>query len=297
MRKKSYLVILLIISLFVAVGGTLAEAQGDRQHFLWEVSAPPAKVYILGSLHFFPEQMYPLDSVIEAAYQGSTELAVEVDLSKTDQAKIQQFIMEKATYPSNDHLKNHLSTSTYNAVQKHLNANGMDIADFSRLRPWFLATFLTTMELQKAGFNPSYGIDRYFIEKAVQDRKPIVELETWDFQLNLLNSLDDELQEAYLQYSIEDLDNTSTILRQLESSWRTGDTAAMEKLVFSDPDPRLQPIYEKMFYRRNQDMATKIEGYIKSGKTIFIVVGSGHLVGRKGIVSLLRQRGYTTRQL
>lgn len=298
MSKKSYLsVILLIGGLLVALCGGFVQAQDSNRHFLWEISNSQSKVYVLGSLHFFSQKMYPLDSVIETAYQGSDGLAVEVDINKMDQAKVQQFILEKATYANGDSLKNHLSPSSYTAIQKRLDANGMDITGFNRFRPWFIATFLATLELQKAGFDPAYGIDRYFLDKAARDKKAILELESWDFQLNLLNTLDERLQEEYLVYSLEDMDNTSTTIGKVELAWRTGDTAALEKLTFTDQNPDMQPVYEKMFYERNRSMATKIEGYVKSGKTIFVVVGSGHLIGPKGVIALLHQQGYTTRQL
>lgn len=297
MRRKTYLFVLFMLGLIIALSGGLAQAQDGHQHFLWEVGSSQAKVYLLGSLHFFTPQMYPLDSAIETAYQGSAGVAVEVDLNKMNQGKIQQFIMEKATYANGDSLKRHLSQATYSAIQKRLNANGMDITSFNRFRPWFIATFLTTMELQKAGVDPSYGIDRYFTDQAAKDKKGIDELETWDLQLNLLNSLGDLLQEEYLASAINDLDNTADSVAKMESAWRTGDTATMERLVYSTQEPAMQPIYEKMFYERNRNMAAKIDGYIKSGKTIFVVVGSGHLIGPKGILSLLRQAGYSTRQL
>lgn len=297
MRRRSYLASILIVILLITAFGGVTYAEEANRHFLWEVGNTRSKVYILGSLHFFNQKMYPLDSEIEAAYQESNGLAVEVDLNKMNQAKIQQFILEKATYANGDSLKNHLSHSAYETIQKQLSANGMEINSFSRFRPWFIATFLTTMEIQKAGFDPSYGIDRYFLDKAAQDQKSIVELETWDFQLNLLNSFGDLLQEEYLKYSLEDLENISTSLVKMESAWRTGDTVTMDKLVFSDQSTSVQPIYEKMFYERNRNMAVKIDGYIKSGKTIFVVVGSGHLIGPKGIISLLRQEGYKVKQL
>jgi hypothetical protein len=44
--------------------------------------------------------------------------------------------------------------------------------------------------------------------------------------------------------------------------------------------------------RRNAGMAGRIEGYLKSGETVFIAVGMLHLLGEKGLPALLRKRGY-----
>jgi len=41
----------------------------------------------------------------------------------------------------------------------------------------------------------------------------------------------------------------------------------------------------------------KIEGYLRSGKTYFIVAGAAHMGGANGVLALLRQRRYRIEQL
>jgi len=40
-----------------------------------------------------------------------------------------------------------------------------------------------------------------------------------------------------------------------------------------------------------------MEGYLRSGKTYFIVAGADHMGGANGVLALLRQRGYRIEQL
>jgi len=56
------------------------------------------------------------------------------------------------------------------------------------------------------------------------------------------------------------------------------------------------PVYEKLLYERNNTMATRIEGFLKAGGRYFVVVGAGHLVGKKGIIELLKKKGYPVEQ-
>ena len=44
-------------------------------------------------------------------------------------------------------------------------------------------------------------------------------------------------------------------------------------------------------------MADEIESFLDTGYSYFVVVGAGHLVGNKGIVELLKSRGYSVAQL
>jgi uncharacterized protein YbaP (TraB family) len=62
-------------------------------------------------------------------------------------------------------------------------------------------------------------------------------------------------------------------------------------------DPRMSSIIDKLYNKRNEKMASKIQEYLKTKETYFVVVGAGHLVGSKGIIEILREKGYTVEQL
>ena len=72
----------------------------------------------------------------------------------------------------------------------------------------------------------------------------------------------------------------------------------MDDLINRDvrDHPVLQPLIEKVFYERNDAMTQKIEKFLETGKTYFVAVGAGHLVGERGIVQQLRRKNYTVEQ-
>ncbi|MEW6419537.1 MAG: TraB/GumN family protein [Nitrospirota bacterium] len=72
----------------------------------------------------------------------------------------------------------------------------------------------------------------------------------------------------------------------------------MESLITrsSTEDRRMSSIYEKLIYERNRNMVSKIEDFLKTKETYFIVAGAGHLVGNKGIIEMLRNKGYNVEQ-
>jgi uncharacterized protein YbaP (TraB family) len=53
----------------------------------------------------------------------------------------------------------------------------------------------------------------------------------------------------------------------------------------------------KLLDERNNAMTTKIERFLQTPKTYFVAVGAGHLVGDKGILSLLRRKKFIAEQL
>jgi uncharacterized protein YbaP (TraB family) len=88
-------------------------------------------------------------------------------------------------------------------------------------------------------------------------------------------------------------------LGKLTQAWTSGDTKAMESILTKSvsEDGRLAFILEKLVYERNRKMVSKIEDYLKEKETYFVMVGAGHLVGDRGIIEILKGKGYLVEQL
>jgi len=72
----------------------------------------------------------------------------------------------------------------------------------------------------------------------------------------------------------------------------------MESLVFKGGAgaKQISAIYEKLLYERNRNMSARIEEFLRTKDSYFVVVGAGHLIGNKGIVETLRRKGYVVEQ-
>jgi uncharacterized protein YbaP (TraB family) len=68
----------------------------------------------------------------------------------------------------------------------------------------------------------------------------------------------------------------------------------MESIMmkYTKEDSRLSSAYQKLVYERNINMAEKIEGYLRTKGNYFVIIGAAHLVGEKGIIEILRGKGY-----
>lgn len=291
----------LLFSCFIAVFLFLfsvpqSNALGHPKSFLWKVQSKSATVYVLGSLHALKREMYPLPGKIEEAFSKSDALAVEANISEISLEGVMG-MLEAAIYPGSEGLEDRLSKDTYELAKERLNRFGMPIEFFHKSKPWFLALMITALEMQRLGFDPEYGIDNYFLKKAGEGKR-IIELESVTYQMNLLSTLPEGDQELFLLYTLRDLDILSREMDALAKAWSTGDTEALESIVLRDgkDDPRMIPLYEKLIYERNTTMASRIEGFLKVGGRYFVVVGAGHLVGKKGIVEHLRKKGYSVEQ-
>jgi uncharacterized protein len=72
----------------------------------------------------------------------------------------------------------------------------------------------------------------------------------------------------------------------------------MKKLTDAElHDAQLQSFQDQLIYQRNADMAQQLETYMATEKKYFVVVGAGHLVGDRSILTLLQAKRYQIDQL
>jgi uncharacterized protein YbaP (TraB family) len=79
-------------------------------------------------------------------------------------------------------------------------------------------------------------------------------------------------------------------------AWRKGDAELLARKTresFSD----FPFIAERLLDARNRNWVPKIENYLRSGQTYFVVVGAAHMGGPNGLLSLLGSHGHRIEQL
>jgi uncharacterized protein YbaP (TraB family) len=299
MKKQTTKLSLIFSLLFIFLFAVFAQdsLSQSNKSFLWKVQSKTNTVYVLGSIHYLKKEMYPLDEKIEKAFEQSEILVVEADVANISKEDIQK-LMENAFYTENDTLQKNVSAETYGLVKKKLEELGASLEVANKYKPWFLGLNLVSLEALKLGFDPNYGIDRYFLEKAAE-RKKILELESLEYQFKLFSALSKKDQESFLLYILKDIKVLDRELDKLVKAWSAGDEKGIELIMTKSikEDKRLIPIYEKLVVERNRKMVSKIEEYLKEKETFFVIVGAGHLVGNQGIIELLKGKGFSLEQL
>lgn len=299
-RKARYYLIAIALILFLLPQSVFSQEQSaqTKKSFLWEVQSQTTRVYILGSIHFMKKEMYPLRSTIEDAFTMADYLVVEVNTMAVDQNKMQAEILRKGMYQGNKTVKDDLSEDVFAMLKNYLEKNNIPMTNLMKFKPGMIVMTLESMRLMKLGYVPEYGIDMHFLQKA-HGVKQIFELETIDEQLNLLldNSMNDNL---IMKSSILEWEQDEELMEKVISLWMNGSADKMADLIIKEPlreQPDMLPFYKKFFFDRNAKMADKIKSYLASEQIYFVVVGSGHLIGEKGIIQLLKKEGYTITQL
>ena len=297
--RPSLVALLSIVALVVVPHGPLRAQQAVKpatKHSLWKIEGRTNAMYLFGSIHFLKKDFYPLPQPIEDAYKQSQVVVLEVDLGEMDSPEAQMKMLQSGKAAEGEALKDVLSKETYAKLEAHLTESGLPIAVFDPLRPWMVAVALISTEIIKLGYNPEEGVDKYFYGKVKKDKKEIVPLETLDFQLGLFTSLTKQEQDAMLRETLLEISNFKKDLQGIIDAWKTGDTQALQKLMLEAMRDYPQ-LHKKLLIDRNKQWVDKLQKLHASGKTVFVVVGAAHLIGKDSVIDLLSGKGLKARQL
>jgi len=268
-----------------------------KKGLFWKATSDTSTLYLLGSIHVGSKDMYPLPKEFDDAFTASRTLIVEVDLNHVNMQAMQALTLSKGMYSGNDSLWDHVSPETRKQVEAFCDKYQMPAVVVSQMKPWLAAITVSLIPMIKAGMDPNLGIDKYFLDKAAKDDsgKTVVEIESAEWQLNLLSGFSDEVQGKFLASAIEQAGKSIEHTRKIQDLWLSGDAGKMEGVLREDSGP---PEVEKaMLHDRNPHMADMAEKYLKGKEPAFLVVGAAHLVGKDGVVSLLEKRGYKVQQV
>jgi uncharacterized protein len=275
----------------------------NMRTLLYEVRDPKAakdtpSVYLFGTLHVGKSSFYPLPDLVDQAYRASKVLVLEANPSDQKDADA---ITKMIQYPAGETIEKHISPQLNMRLRAQLQRLRIPAREVLNMRPVMLGGLFPVVEYTRLGYDMRLGLDAHLLERAKKDTKPVKELESPLAQIALLTNMPADLQEAFLDNAIAQLETnrTADMLHTMVAAWMAGDPEAMQR-VFDDNArgmKRVNDLNQVLLVKRNETMAGKIVDYLKTGEGHFVAVGSLHLTGTKGLVDMLRARGLDVRQL
>ncbi len=268
--------------------GRLATPIAFRVH-----SETGAQMTLLGSIHVGPPEGWAFTQVIERAFERATTLVLEVDPRSVSEAEQQRLLSEHALLPSGRHLQDVVSDETWSLLQQELEHSSLSLAEIDTLRPWMVANLLVIDAGERGGYTPLRGVEQGFLQRVGE--RTVLALESFDQQLALMAALSDELQESALNEALRHSLDMTAYLESLIAHWSLGDADGLETLLLEDTEGRFERYYEALIYRRNHQMAAKLIDWLQDRAAPqarhFVIVGAGHLVGPRSILTELEAAG------
>jgi uncharacterized protein YbaP (TraB family) len=286
----------LAVLLLAALGAAAfqAAAAEHQRSFLWRAERDGRTIHLLGSIHFMKAAAAPLAPAIEDAYRRSGLVLFETDIEGLDRAAVA--LLAAGTLGDGETLAGVLPADLHREVAERAASLGMGAGAFDRMRPWMVALTVTSLELMRAGYLGSAGIDAALSARAAADGKLRRGLETIDEQVALFAGLSEAEGVDFLRYSLAELDTAIPLVDELVEAWRTGDVEKLEELMVEGFEGHPE-LYDRMVTARNRRWLPVVEELLAGDTEALVVVGALHLVGEHGLVELLRAAGCTVVQL
>ena len=278
---------------------------------LWKAVNGDNTLYLLGTIHLDRSNAYPLHKSVRDALDESQVVSFELDLN--DQEGLAQLV-SRQSYSDGTTLADHISPELYQRVQAAAESMGVGPHDLDGFKAWALASTFGTLSLQDDTTSANMmAIDMYINAYAVNAGKTIDAVETYDLQLDIFDGLSPEYQEAYLDSSLalyeaalsgQEVSEDAQAMAQAQEAqiaamfdaWKDRDpetfAAVYGKETVMDSGDELNV---KLFTERDPGMNAAAAEYLETEgeNTFFLAVGAGHMVDPGGIVSGLRDLGYT----
>jgi uncharacterized protein YbaP (TraB family) len=270
---------------------SLTSRSDDNHHTLWVVQGNHNTVYLLGSLHALKAAESDLPPEALRAYASAKALVMEIDINEASASKGFDSSVGMVSLSDKKTLATALGPELYAEFSAQAKPLGLDPEFISHFKPWFAVTMLEQLELARLGFDPNAGVDLQLAKRAKTDHKEIIGLEKIEDQFEIFGDMSLDDQRRYVSYSLAEMGSAESVLNATVSAWRTGDTKALEQLQARGFD-KFPDLYRKITTDRNRKWLPTITSLLNDNHDYLVVVGALHLIGKDGIVQLLRLQGY-----
>lgn len=280
---------------------------GINAQLLYKISGKDIKKpsYIVGTFHVAPASFVDSIPGLRAAMDETEQVCGELDMKDMMSPEGIQKMMAAMMLEGDKTLKDILTADEMNRLNAYLRemltidlTNPMLEQQMGKMSPAALAQQMTVLAYMKKtpGFNLQDLIDNSFQKYAQEKQKPIIGLETLDFQINtLFKGKTIERQKELLLCMVDNPKYNEQMLDEMAKAYFALNLNKLKELMDEKENNQCDstPAEEDaMFGKRNRDWLTKMPAMMSAKSTLFHV-GAGHLPGDNGVLKLLTNAGYT----
>lgn len=279
--RNTFCIVLLLIVCQTAFG---------QNSILWEISGNDMSQpsYVMGTLKFIGEKEFYLPKEAVDKLKSCRIFAIEDQVDHKAQLELNKAVH----FPAGKSLKTEFSPADYEAVSNFFETEftipkAKFEKEYSHLIPLALSINMTRMALgEKVKF---YDIE--LLKLAKKNKLETYSLEPIERESAAIQAFSMRDQETALMHSVNNFDKQKTEYKNLEDAYVRGD---LDKVFeYSLHPTENNPVFIEEFYtKRNLEWLPKIEKMVKDKKS-FIAVGVSHLEGEKGLLNLLKEKGFT----
>lgn len=287
-----------LASMLLAMGSCRAQpspnlkTNPDDNTLLWEVSGNglAAPGYLYGTFHLLCKDDIKFSASLKQAVNSASVIYMELDMD--DPATLFGGFM-MMNMQEGKKLKDLYTADEYKRVENFFKDSlqtGLGL--FQRMKPLLLMAMIYPKLMP---CNSISGVEEELMKLAKEKNKEIKGLETLAFQSSIFDSIPYAEQAAEMLKTIDSLERSKVYFDSMMVAYKNQDMKQME-LLMNNKEYGMEENQELLLDNRNRNWADQLKLIMKK-ETVFVAVGTGHLVGEKGLIALLRKEGYTVRPL
>lgn len=290
MRKINYVLILANFLSLILAYSAFAQETLETKSLLWKIEGPNIQPsYLYGTIHVYPEKKFVLKEKIRQAFAETEQLVLEIDMSNAVSVGLQMF--QYAAMKDGMTLDKLISAEDYTAIDSYIiSKHGMGLAMIKNWQP----SLLSSLVLEKVMPGPIVGFEEVFLEMAQEKDMEVLGLETVRFQCEIFHEMDYQEQAEDLLRVFRAEPEIKELYETMIEIYNQEDVHEIHQISvdYYKEHPEQTKIIDNLIYTRNQNWIPLIQKYTRE-KSSFIGVGAGHLGGKKGVINLLREAGFT----
>lgn len=273
----------------------------DENSLLWEISGNdlPEPSFLFGTIHMIPAEHFDLSESAKVAFDKAQRIAFEIDTENMNNPMAALGLLDRITMQGDTSLSDLLTEDEYQQVSDHFDNLGIPLAFMHRIKPMFLTIFASE-DLDMLSPASKQDIKSYELEltnRAQEQQKDILGLETVDFQLSLFDSIPYQAQAQMLLDAIRsESGEADGSFDEMVDLYLREDIVGMQALMQGENGGTMGAFEELLLLRRNRSWIPLMQELMTDGP-VFFAVGAGHLAGEEGVIALLRNAGYILKPL
>ncbi|WP_452602818.1 TraB/GumN family protein [Pontimicrobium sp. MEBiC06410] len=264
-------------------------SQEKQKSLLWEISGNGLEKpsYIYGTMHVSKKVAFRLDDVFFEALENSESIALESDPSTWLEHNYETLSLIPQNFSSG------YDNSFYSALFKMEPPKELMIRRIIRSDNNMINGYLYRKQSNLDNFEEETYLDMFIYQAGKKKNKPIISLEDLEEAQYLTSKASKNAYKKKLDPWLAELYEKENPYLLQENTYRERNLDRLDSIGNAS---NTEFFREHMLYKRNSNMVTVLDS-VSRKKSVFAGVGAAHLPGKKGMLNLLREKGYTVKPL
>lgn len=281
----------------------------EEKSIIWRIRKDNQPTsYLVGTVHI-GKQGSTLPADFQYVLKQSRQLVLETQIADEEYAKAhpEEVVKMLQMMVHNKSLNETLGGKTTMIVRRIFRESAIpEFADLMgnpqsqySLAPWAI-WFHLGYTSTPPDYSTDYGVESLLLKQARTRKLPVLGLEDIE-PLEMMRTIPDDVAVRNIEYLIVRQDQMKQEQMELFQAYEQRDGDKLEELASDEEsvslvDPRdhefMKRLNQQILGQRNRNWMPKLQQYLAQKPTL-VAVGAAHLFGKDGLVTLLRERGYT----